>query len=86
MLPLPESAGGGNGVGPDGLTVQGYLPNGWIRAAKFYYDLFNTWKGSPKGMTPAETQDLFRAGRVAMIIIGDWGLALFKNTDFSPLP
>jgi ABC-type glycerol-3-phosphate transport system substrate-binding protein len=83
MLPLPESAGGGNGVAPDGLSVRGHLTNeGWGRAAQFYYDLFNTWRISPVGVTPEETQDLFRAGRVAMIVTGDWGLALFRNADF----
>jgi ABC-type glycerol-3-phosphate transport system substrate-binding protein len=83
MLPLPESAGGGNGVGPDGLSVRGYLTNaGWLRAGKYYYDLFNTWKVAPTGVAPEATQDLFMAGRVAMIVTGDWGLALFKKAPF----
>lgn len=83
MLALPQSAGGGDGISPDGLTVRGHLTNaGWIRAAKYVHDLFNDWKVAPKGVTPNETQDLFRSGRVAMIVTGDWGAALFKKTDF----
>lgn len=83
MLALPQSAGGGSGISDDGMSVQGQLTNeGWLRAAQFYYDLFNTWEVSPIGVTPEETQDYFRAGRVGMIVTGDWGLSLFQDADF----
>jgi ABC-type glycerol-3-phosphate transport system substrate-binding protein len=83
MLALPESAGGGNGVSADGLTVRGQLTNaGWVRALKYYSDLFNAWKVAPTGVAPEATQELFLAGRVAMIVTGDWGLALFKKAQF----
>jgi ABC-type glycerol-3-phosphate transport system substrate-binding protein len=77
---LPESAGGGSGAGPDGLTFTGYLNNeGWIKAMKFYYDLFNTWQISPKGVTPDETPLMFAGGKVAMFVGGTWNIPTFMN-------
>lgn len=75
MLPLPQSLGGGSGVSPDGLSVNGYLNNEqWVEALTFYYNLFNTWNISPKGVTPDQTFDMFLAGNVAMIVGGTWQL------------
>jgi ABC-type glycerol-3-phosphate transport system substrate-binding protein len=75
LLPLPQSLGGGSGVGPDGFEVEGYLNNKeWVKAFRFYYDLFNTWAISPKGVGPTETWDNFTAGNIAMIVAGTWQL------------
>jgi multiple sugar transport system substrate-binding protein len=83
MLALPVSAGGGAGISDDGLNVRGLLTNeGWLRAAQLYYDLHNTYMVSPKGVGASESQDYFLAGRVAMIVTGDWGLATFRDAPF----
>jgi len=90
MQPLPESLGGGSGVSPDGLKFTGYLNNeGWTKAMQFYYDLFNTWKISPKGVTPAESPNLFASGKVAIFIGGTWNIPLFmesKNLEWGMAP
>jgi ABC-type glycerol-3-phosphate transport system substrate-binding protein len=79
---LPESCGGGSGVGPDGLSFNGYMNNeGWVRAMKFYYDLFNTWQISPKGVTPDETPLMFAGGKVAMFVGGTWNIPTFMASE-----
>jgi multiple sugar transport system substrate-binding protein len=78
---LPESLGGGSGVDESGLSVEGTLTNdGWLKAATFYFDTFNTWKISPKGITPAQTADLFAAGDVAFFAGGPWNIKKFEET------
>ena len=82
---LPESAGGGSGVSDDGLSVEGRLTNdGWMKAATFYYDTFNTWNISPKGVTPAQTAELFAAGNVGYFVGGHWNVSTFveAGVDF----
>ncbi|HHV92961.1 MAG TPA: sugar ABC transporter substrate-binding protein [Firmicutes bacterium] len=75
LLPLPQSLGGGSGVGPDGLAVDGYLNNeAWVKAFQFYYDCFNTWEISPKGITVDEVWDNFTAGNIGMIVAGTWSI------------
>lgn len=72
---LPESAGGGSGVDASGTSVEGMLTNeGWLKAAKFYYDTFNTWNISPKGVSPDQTQALFTSGKVAYFVGGPWNI------------
>ena len=66
---LPESLGGGPGLSKDGLSVTGQLTNdAWVKAFTFYGDLFNKWKISPKGVSPAETVSLFTSGKVAYFV------------------
>jgi fructooligosaccharide transport system substrate-binding protein len=66
---LPESLGGGPGLSKDGLSVAGQLTNdGWIKGLTFYGDLFNKWKISPKGVSPAETVSMFASGKVAYFV------------------
>jgi ABC-type glycerol-3-phosphate transport system substrate-binding protein len=75
LLPLPQSLGGGSGVSADGLKASGYLNNAeWKKAAKWYYDLFNTWKISPKGIGADQVFDQFLAGNAAMIVAGTWDI------------
>jgi len=77
---LPESAGGGSGVSEDGLSVQGMLTNdGWMKAAQFYYDTFNTWNISPKGVTPDQTAELFASGKVGYFVGGHWNVSGFQD-------
>jgi ABC-type glycerol-3-phosphate transport system substrate-binding protein len=81
MLALPESLGQPS-ISPDGLTTDGYLNSeAWIRAATFYYDLFNTWGVSPTGVEPDQTTELFASGRVAMFVGGEWNIPTLANTD-----
>lgn len=93
MLALPQSIGGGSGVSPDGLEVDGYLNNeGWVKAMQWWYDTYNTWNISPKGTKPAESDGLFSAGKVAMLVGGTWAIPGFmeaKNEgrlDFDIVP
>tara|TARA_B110001450_G_scaffold20610_1_gene18778 strand:- start:3200 stop:4471 length:1272 start_codon:yes stop_codon:yes gene_type:complete len=79
---LPESAGGGSGVDAAGTSVEGMLTNeGWMKAAKFYYDLFNTWNISPKGVSPDQTQELFASGKAAYFVGGPWNIAAMVEAD-----
>ena len=78
---LPESAGGGSGVAEDGLSVMGKLTNdGWLKAAQFYYDTFNTWNISPKGVNPSQTAELFAAGKVGYFVGGHWNVSAFVES------
>ena len=81
---LPESLGGGSGVDESGLSVKGALTNeGWIKAATFYYDTFNTWNISPKGVESSQTGDLFAAGDVGYFVGGPWNISKFEESDVS---
>jgi len=74
LLPLPQSLGAAV-IGPDGLTATGYVNSDlFVEAMRFYYDIYNTWKISPKGLRAFETRDAFAAGRIAMLIGGAWNL------------
>ncbi len=81
---LPESAGGGSGVSDDGLSVKGRLTNeGWIKAAEFYHDLFNTWNVSPKGVTPDQTAELFASGKAGYFVGGHWNVSTFQDAGIN---
>jgi ABC-type glycerol-3-phosphate transport system substrate-binding protein len=68
LLPLPESLGG-QPIDPSGTRATGYIDTPpWIRAATFYWDLYNRWKVSPPGVTFPQTDDLFESGRLAMLL------------------
>ena len=81
LLALPESLGQPS-LSPDGLSTDGYLNSEeWIRAATFYYDLFNTWEVSPTGVEPDQASDLFATGRAAMFVGGEWNIPVFAGAD-----
>jgi multiple sugar transport system substrate-binding protein len=95
MLALPQSLGAGSGVSPDGLTVKGYLDNpGWLKAMQWWFDVHNTLKISPKGVSPAETAGQFSAGNIGMFVGGTWNIPAFieaktagrLNFDIVPHP
>lgn len=93
MLALPQSLGAGSGVSPDGLTVDGYLNNeGWVKAMQWWYDTHNTWNISPKGTDASESDGLFSAGKVAMLVGGTWSIPGFMEAkeegrlDFDIVP
>jgi len=86
---LPESAGGGSGVGKDGLSVKGYLTNdGWIKAFTFYHDLYERWKVSPRGPGPVELPPMFGAGKIGLFVGGLWNIPDFveAGVDFAVAP
>ncbi len=82
LLPLMGSLGG-QYIGDDGLTVDGIVNSEpWIKAATFYYDMFNTNKVSPQGDAVNGT-DLFVNGNLAMLVAGPWQIANFaENATF----
>jgi ABC-type glycerol-3-phosphate transport system substrate-binding protein len=76
---LGESLGG-HLVGDNGLKASGYFDSEpWKKAAKWYWSVFNEWKVSPKGVSPAESPSLFADNKVAMFIGGEWNLPIFKK-------
>lgn len=65
FLPLAQSLGA-TMVREDGLATDGYTNSpAAIQAFQFYYDLFNTWKVSPK-IKQDESLDYFISGKVAL--------------------
>ncbi|HHW31718.1 MAG TPA: extracellular solute-binding protein [Clostridiaceae bacterium] len=54
------------GIGPDGVTVDGYLnTDGWVKALTFYQNLYTEWGVSPNGVTNDEVRELFASGKIA---------------------
>ena len=89
---LPESLGGGDGVGgEDRLTVE-ITNDEWVQAFTFYADAFESGL-SPRGVPgPGQTAELFAAGEVAFFAGGPWWVPrLFSqvedlNYSFTPYP
>ncbi|GIN71438.1 bicyclomycin resistance protein [Bacillus sp. J14TS2] len=89
ILPLPQS------LGADQLDESGIVSTGYtnsaksIEAAQFYYDLFNTWKVSPK-IPVEQSAEYFATGKTAMFISGPWEVDNLKESDieygFAPHP
>ncbi|HEX7714935.1 MAG TPA: sugar ABC transporter substrate-binding protein [Bacillota bacterium] len=81
MLPLAQSLGG-RGVSPNGLKASGYLnAKPWIKAAQFYQDLFQKYKVSPLGVAAFQSPELFKSGKVAMLVTGPWHVNNFKSAQ-----
>ena len=80
FLPLPESAGGGNGVAGDDALEPAIANEGWVRAADFYGMLFADGL-APRGVAPEQTPDLFANGEVAYFVGGPWWIPLFAGTE-----
>jgi ABC-type glycerol-3-phosphate transport system substrate-binding protein len=91
MLPLAQSLGG-KGVSPNGLKASGYVnAKPWIKAAQFYQDLFRKYKVSPLGVPAFLSPELFKSGKVAMLVTGPWHVNNFKsvsslNWGYAPHP
>ena len=78
LLPLPESLGG-QPISKDGLHATGVVNSpAWIKAFTWYANLFNTWKVSPVGATPAQTPSLFSSGHAAFFWGGPWNVGTFQ--------
>lgn len=84
LEPLSTSAGGGpGGSGKRNLTPD-ITNDGWVKAMTWYSSLFKEGL-SPRGVTAAETPDLFASGQVAFYPGGPWWAPQFeanKNLDF----
>jgi len=79
LLPLAQSLGEPM-LGPDHLTASGYVDSEKsIKAGKFYYDLYNTWKIAPKGVAAQQTAELFGSGKIALFVGGEWNRYTFDR-------
>jgi ABC-type glycerol-3-phosphate transport system substrate-binding protein len=91
ILPLVNSAEG-EGIGPDGMEVEGYVNGpGFTRAMQWYSDIHNTYGIAPKGVAPSETIGLFTAGKIAFICANIFDYRTFEATEglrygFAPFP
>lgn len=91
ILPLVNGLGG-KGIGPDGVTVDGYV-NGpaFVKAMQWYSDIHNKYKIAPKGVSAAETAGQFAAGKICFIATNIFAYKNFSNTPgleygYAPLP
>jgi len=87
ILALPYSLGA-QVISADGIMATGYTNSPqMIEAGKFYFDLFNTWKVSPK-ISADLSVDYFMTGKVAMFIGGPYNAEKFKkaNVNFGIAP
>jgi ABC-type glycerol-3-phosphate transport system substrate-binding protein len=91
ILPLINSLGGA-GIGPDGITVDGYVNGeGFVKAMQWYSDIHNKYKISPKGIAPSETVGQFTAGKIAFLSANLFDYKTFEKTaglqyGYCPLP
>ncbi|MCD6289990.1 MAG: sugar ABC transporter substrate-binding protein [Anaerolineae bacterium] len=84
LQPMPMSLGGVP-IGPDGLTVRGYIDTDpWIEAFTYYRKAFNEWKFAPQGDVGWPSDTLFRPGKLAMEVAGPWNIKqnIDANLDF----
>jgi ABC-type glycerol-3-phosphate transport system substrate-binding protein len=79
LQPLPESAGGGSGIGPGQLDLD-ITNDGWVKAMEYYGSLFEEGL-SPRGIPSTQTQDLFGNGQVAYFIGGVWWQGKWDGTE-----
>ncbi|PTQ56893.1 MAG: N-Acetyl-D-glucosamine ABC transport system, sugar-binding protein [Candidatus Carbobacillus altaicus] len=79
LLPLGQSLGAEQVISDDGLVSKGYTNSeSMVQGSIFYYDLFNTWKVSPK--IPQElSRDYFKTGKVAMFLGTTATMHIFKD-------
>jgi ABC-type glycerol-3-phosphate transport system substrate-binding protein len=72
LQPLGVSAGGGDGITPDGKVT--FSDAGWQKALTWYHNLFTSGL-SPRGITNDKNGALFETGKAAFLVSGPWGLA-----------
>ena len=91
VLPLVNSMGG-EGIGPDGTTVEGFVNGeGFADAMQWYSDIHNVYNIAPKGVAPAETVGLFASGKIAFICANIFDYKTFEATEgleygYAPFP
>ncbi len=90
LQPLFESAGAGPGLKGEGLLQPDLLGEPWVKTAQWYADLFESGI-APRGVSPAQTKDLFINGELAFFVGGPWILASLEatkglNFGVAPMP
>lgn len=90
LEPLSSSAGGGAGASGTGNLTPDLSNAGWTKALTWYGGLFADGL-SPRGVTAAETPDLFAGGQVAFYPGGPWWASQFEakpslNFGIAPFP
>ena len=91
VLPLINSMGG-EGIGEDGTTVEGFVNGqGFVDAMQWYSDIHNVDNIAPKGVAPAETVGLFASGKIAFLCANIFDYKTFDTTEgleygFAPFP
>jgi multiple sugar transport system substrate-binding protein len=90
LQPLFESADGGSGLTGDDLLEPALTNEEWIKTAQWYGNLFESGL-APRGVTPAQTDDLFERGELAYFVGGPWALNRFNrieglNYGVAPMP
>ncbi|WP_165452302.1 sugar ABC transporter substrate-binding protein [Paenibacillus thalictri] len=82
LLALPQSLGA-QVISPNGITATGYTNSQqMIDAGKFYADLFNASKVSPK-ISADLSVEYFMTGKIAMLIGGPYNADKFKKANLN---
>jgi multiple sugar transport system substrate-binding protein len=82
LLALANSLGA-KAISEDGLKSDGFTNSPeMVQAGKFYYDLYNTFKISPK-ITADLSRDYFMTGKVAMFVGGTWNIGKFTDAKLN---
>jgi multiple sugar transport system substrate-binding protein len=77
LQPLFESSGAGSGLTGGELLEPAVASEKWIATATWYASIFAD-EIAPRGVSPAQTDDLFARGQVAYYIGGPWAIASFN--------
>lgn len=88
LEPLAVSAGGSAGGAGKGNLTPDIIGPAWVKAFSWYGSLFANGL-SPRGVTVAETPDIFASGVVAYYVGGPWWAPKFeaqKGLDFGIAP
>ncbi|BCH27061.1 ABC transporter substrate-binding protein [Mesorhizobium sp. L-8-3] len=78
---LTESLGGGPGVKGDDLLTVDVANDAWLQAGKWYGSIFADGVASRGPTNSQEMRELFKAGRLAFLVGGPWGIAEFNKID-----
>ena len=82
LQPMPMSLGG-VAIGDDGLTVRGIIDSQeWIDAFTYYSNAFNEWKVAPQGEIGWPSDTLFRTGKLAFELAGNWNIPQNYEMEF----
>ncbi|MGI2297698.1 sugar ABC transporter substrate-binding protein [Paenibacillus sp. GXUN7292] len=81
-LALSESLGA-KVIDDKGISTAGLINSDLsVKAASFYYDMFNTWKISPR-VAPDVSKEYFSSGKVAMFVGGTWSTKDFLDAKIN---
>ena len=90
LQPLPESLGGGSGLGGKNNLTPQISNSQWVKAMSWYHDLFAQGV-SPRGVDSYSTFPLFSSGKDAFFVGGPWDIAQAAatkdlNWGMAPMP